>query len=64
MLKKIMHEAVNDSGFILEKSSDNTDFFIKESTNGIEHWHYSTIPKDFFNLVLRNKFSQRDILII
>ena len=31
MLKKIMHEAVNDSGFILEKSSDNTDFFIKEN---------------------------------
>lgn len=30
MLKKIMHEAVNDSGFILEKSSDITDFFIKE----------------------------------
>ena len=26
-----MHEAVNDSGFILEKSSDNTDFFIKEN---------------------------------
>ena len=31
MLKKIMHEAVNDSGFFLEKSSDNTDFFIKEN---------------------------------
>lgn len=31
MLKKIMHEAVNDSGFILEKTSDNTDFFIKEN---------------------------------
>ncbi len=26
-----MHEAVNDSGFILEKTSDNTDFFIKEN---------------------------------
>ncbi|EJB5619817.1 Uncharacterised protein [Acinetobacter baumannii] len=31
MLKKIMHEAVKDSGFILEKSSDNTNFFIKEN---------------------------------
>ncbi|WP_335992539.1 ABC-three component system middle component 1, partial [Acinetobacter pittii] len=31
MLKKIMHEAVIDSGFILEKSLDNTDFFIKEN---------------------------------
>ncbi len=31
MLKKIMHEAVSDSGFILEKSLDNTDFFIKEN---------------------------------
>lgn len=26
-----MHEAVIDSGFILEKSLDNTDFFIKEN---------------------------------
>ncbi|MEG8241478.1 hypothetical protein MKR66_18125 [Acinetobacter baumannii] len=26
-----MHEAVKDSGFILEKSSDNTNFFIKEN---------------------------------
>ena len=33
MLKKIMHEAVIDSGFILEKSLDNTDFFIKENEN-------------------------------
>lgn len=31
MLKKIMHEAVKDSGFILEKSLDNTNFFIKEN---------------------------------
>lgn len=31
MLKEIMHEGVKDSGFILEKSSDNTDFFIKEN---------------------------------
>lgn len=31
MLKKIVHEAVKDAGFILEKISDNTDFFIKEN---------------------------------
>lgn len=31
MLKKIMHEAMNDSGFILEESTGNTDFFIKKN---------------------------------